>query len=1510
MEEQKFKKINIRELLRYSQDKQVRPLHIILANHAMKKLGEIDNVFDITYHPKLASSDELSFTVYKEANGRQCRLWNDITQFRLIWVKEYKEWFQITFEIDDSTKIPKKIISAIPLCEAELSQINMDEMEVNTEADIARKDYENPTVFYNPDAVNCSLLHRVLKKIPHYSIRHVDNTLCNLQRSFSVDGNTSIYDWLTGTLAKEIGCLFLFDSNERGIYVYDIETMCMGTVENKPCNYRSINEFDVCPKCGCTTVSKPYGFDTAIFVDKNNLGNDIKLQIDTDQIKNCFYVTGGDDVINTAIKTINPNGTNEFWHFNEDMLTDMPDELVTKLNSYNASLEYYNNTEIFSIDQDIVNDYNSIINKINSIYTTNKKDEMNMMYQGFSNLISTWYDTVDLILYLQDSMMPTWVDFDKTAQTQLMLLESNLEVVSVTDIRNISLTTADSAVTLMARAIIDTSMYKFEIMSSSLTSQIWKGTVKLTSYSNKEDTATSGELIVQIDGNHKNLINQKIEKATAKIDTLGIKDLFNIDSIDDFNTELKKYCLASLESFYNAYQTAIDVLTEQGVSNESDEFYEDIYVPYHNRKKSIEAEMEVRKSDIAHIEKAEQFIEDIIKDIHEDKLDFRKCLGDYWNLFLSYKREDKFSNENYISIGLSNKEIAEKAKELIETAKNELLQSCEKQYSITATLNNLLLIKDENGCCVFEPLLDDFTLGNFIRCKIDGKIYKMRISDITIDYNDLSKLSITFYDVVSANSMMSKPKNLLDTIQSIGSSYSYTAKQAKQGEKANLTFNELQQNGLNSAQYNIFNTNSTVVFDEHGLLARNYDDVTDDYSDEQLRINGCNLLMTDNNWKSARLAIGKQKYELNKTVYEKWGLNADFCIASTIIGGDIYSANYKTDENGNITNGTHINLTSGDFELADGRIVYESDPNKMTLKDVTIQWSTKENDGGTNPPLISDIPGLETIINQKADTYYQSEQPHDELFNTQKDEEYESYVGDLWYNQNNNKNYIYTVVFCSEDNMGEKYYDYYWEEILGVPDEVYDLIDGKKSIYRSIDDIVKNGYEENDIWILETDNTSGKTDKIINDIKYPYPKYSVKTLLIATSSRQPGQYDVSDWIEAVKYTDDTNLNEYKSGLQAAFGTSTTQIDEKSVLSPIIGGGALKISNDEFSVEIDPNNKFSEKNYTNSSGKPILSKENYIFNIYRVLDDKIIMGVDTDGNGYFDGKIIAETGDIGGFEIDANGLFNITDNVGCGMQKFGQGSAFWAGAHGVHNGGTDLCTEFKIRHDGTGSIAGFDFDAYGFSTTRSVPDEHGNFTYAGDDEVLSESCCGMQGYGYVDYDGYDDWLPAFWAGNNGYGHGGTGAVFRVSHHGDLWIGSTLKERDILDVNNSRAGEVPFRVTRDGNCYLGSGQITSSDKNYKNSITSLNLQESSDFIYNLNPVSFKYNNNTSDRLHHGLIAQEVKTAMGDNDWGVYIQEENGHCGLRYEELIADLIATVQSQNKRIKDLEKRIQALESK
>ena len=137
-----------------------------------------------------------------------------------------------------------------------------------------------------------------------------------------------------------------------------------------------------------------------------------------------------------------------------------------------------------------------------------------------------------------------------------------------------------------------------------------------------------------------------------------------------------------------------------------------------------------------------------------------------------------------------------------------------------------------------------------------------------------------------------------------------------------------------------------------------------------------------------------------------------------------------------------------------------------------------------------------------------------------------------------------------------------------------------------------------------------------------------------------------------------------------------------------------------------------------------------------------------------------------------------------------------------------------------------------------------------------------------------------------------------------------------------GKVRYNWHVDGTIY---GNVSSdSDKNIKKDIKALDIEDSAQFIYSLVPSEFRFKNGTSNRLHHGLIAQEVKESMGDNDWGVFIDkavdDENyqnicvnpytgeqtmlitARYGLRYDELIADLIATVQSLNNRLKALEK--------
>lgn len=111
---------------------------------------------------------------------------------------------------------------------------------------------------------------------------------------------------------------------------------------------------------------------------------------------------------------------------------------------------------------------------------------------------------------------------------------------------------------------------------------------------------------------------------------------------------------------------------------------------------------------------------------------------------------------------------------------------------------------------------------------------------------------------------------------------------------------------------------------------------------------------------------------------------------------------------------------------------------------------------------------------------------------------------------------------------------------------------------------------------------------------------------------------------------------------------------------------------------------------------------------------------------------------------------------------------------------------------------------------------------------------------------------------------------------------------------------------GNVYNANGGVQFvSDRRKKKSIKDLATEKAKSFLMALSPRMFKFKEGTSDRYHHGFIAQEVKEAMGKDDWGVYCEDkENDFIGLRYDEIIADLVKVVQDQEERINALERMI------
>jgi hypothetical protein len=128
---------------------------------------------------------------------------------------------------------------------------------------------------------------------------------------------------------------------DRTISIYDLWNVCL------ECGHRT--ELDVCENCGSTNIQPGYGENTSIYVDKENLAEEITFTTDTGSIKNCFRLSAGDDLMTAAVIGCNPNGSQYIWFIPDYMQEDMSDELRERLRKYNELYNYYQNEYTISV---------------------------------------------------------------------------------------------------------------------------------------------------------------------------------------------------------------------------------------------------------------------------------------------------------------------------------------------------------------------------------------------------------------------------------------------------------------------------------------------------------------------------------------------------------------------------------------------------------------------------------------------------------------------------------------------------------------------------------------------------------------------------------------------------------------------------------------------------------------------------------------------------------------------------------------------------------------------------------------------------------------------------------------------------------------------------------------------------------------------------------------------------------------------------------------------------------
>lgn len=955
--------------------------------------GGITNVSGLTYKNNFNDANEVSFKIHKFNNEKKHPLWDSMVDFKIIYIPQLHERFEIsvTTSEEDPNDISKSI-TGTSLCEAELSQITLRNVQINTETDMTNPLYDEnfPTILYRDpeeyDSIenlaiwakskydylrdktaypteesviarkktilkHASLLHRVLEKAPHYSISCVADTLKKLKtvHEFTFDG-TDILSALKDTIADDFHCVFIFNSENRTISVLDLYSTCNN------CGYRG-DYMDECPECGSNNITNKYGEDTNILINSTNLTTQITLDSNSDSLKNCFYITGADDTINAAIANVNPNGTQYIYYFSNETLADMPTELQSKLRSYNTLYDEINTTREYNLKADRVAEYNKVINYINTKFASMSKDDQDKIEYptltsplvGYPALTSAWYSAMDVYYFLNDSMMPV-IDVDGMGlDDSITAIQDGLKDlggVAVTGIKTITQSAVKGSVDALVKTFFSASYYDMDITDSSLSDydsstgkRTWSGTITLTSHSqmdeNNQYLTKSVKITTDVIESTEKYIEQKITRMTNRADEIKDKQITSIKLAEDkFKEQLGYYSLTELNNLKKEFEAcrdiAVDGFTDESVDvqynnselkNKYVNFYSGRIVLIQDEIKTRETQIETVNA-IYNTEKSTGEIQDIVNSVKAE-LDLRNYLGEgLYMLWYSYRREDDYSNDNYSSTGLDDVTLTKRATELVEAAKRELYKAGNLQYSLSATMGNLLALDE------FKPIKDKFEVGNFIKVGIDDKVYSLRLMSYETDFDSIQDMPVEFSTVEKVYTGYSDVQSVLDASRSMATSYSSVKDQVDKSKKTTDTVNDWSDNGINGDNTQFVNSSEqTILINKNGILGRSYDDQLDEFSLKQFKLVNNGMYFTKDGWQSIETGIGRFTYrDINGNLVEDYGIIAKTVVGNLIIGKELQIYNEDKsiviDENGLTIDGGYLKI-KGTEVGSDGKTISE-----------------------------------------------------------------------------------------------------------------------------------------------------------------------------------------------------------------------------------------------------------------------------------------------------------------------------------------------------------------------------------------------------------------------------------------------------------------------------------------------------------------------------------------------------------------------------------------------------------
>lgn len=677
-------------------------------------------------------------------------------------------------------------------------------------------------------------------------------------------------------------------------------------------DHQAIYDFminDMCDTFGCVfefdtmnnTINiydeETYSLDSNIYVSMDTIANSVEISYNADDIKTRLYVYGADDI---SIREVNLGLeyiTNISYYCNEDWLGK---ELYDAYTAYCKLVDSYR--EQFS---ELMLEWSGLYDQYSDLY--NKIPDYDESYEDYPVV----YSKSDLPTASSKNVYQIYKVVEGNATWYYKCISEQVNGTTtyrwVIDVDNIN------------------SFYIFPTPSIEYVGGVYKvynsdsdkGVLYYICESYQKDNWTTGYRWVLAESDYGiNMLKEK-EACYLDIQEVQVSAGFAEKTSDQYNRYLENYeKLIEIQSLLKKEEAKAVEL-----------------------KAKLDAVMKKMNAISEDIELENNFTQEQIKNL---------------NPFI---REDQLKDDHYLITDLDDDKSSMKTKqELLESAEKELAKISQPQLSFSMELANILEIPE------FEPVIDNFETGNNITVEIrPGYVVKTQILEVELNFDDMSDFNVTFGNLSSLYSQTDIHAALLSQAVSAGKSVAESGSYWKKGADTANSINNRIETGLIDAVTTIKSTeNQAISWDSHGFHLRKYaDESKTTYEDEQIWLNNEKIVFTDDNWRTAKMAIGKFN---DVNLGESYGIIAPNIVGTLIAGENLVIdsakpdgtlSSFRVDANGaRLYNSTFLmekEVNKPDGTIANGQIMIDPAYGIVAGSDIYITKS----DGTVVPAFVN-----------------------------------------------------------------------------------------------------------------------------------------------------------------------------------------------------------------------------------------------------------------------------------------------------------------------------------------------------------------------------------------------------------------------------------------------------------------------------------------------------------------------------------------------------------------------------